>query len=209
MIYELALLVQKDVSEDGVKAVNQIVHDVIDQMKGELLIEDAWGRVGLPQPTTKGETSGTMNYYIFVGGAELNAELTRRFRINEGVLRHMIIKLGESEERENIVKKYRTPFSKRYKGSALDEMNDKDTDADKDRRRFVRKKSCWFTAKKISADWKDPQTFSWLINEFGKITPARISGISRKHQRLANRAIKRARQIGVASYLSGKTAQTL
>ena len=104
---------------------------------------------------------------------------------------------------------YKCPFSTgKYKGSVTDSLkDDAEETVEKDRRKFARKKSCWFTAKKVKADWKDPGTYAWLINEFGKITPARVSGISRKHQRFADYAIKRARQVGLASSLTGRIAE--
>ncbi len=67
--------------------------------------------------------------------------------------------------------------------------------------------TCWFTTNKITADWKDPKTYAWLVNEFGKISPARVSGVSRKHHRWAESAIKRARNIGLISHLAGNTAE--
>ena len=82
-------------------------------------------------------------------------------------------------------------------GGALSNVN---------RKKFARKKTCWFAAKSIKADWKDPKTYGWLVNEFGKISPARVTSISRKHQRFANNAVKRARNIGLISQLSDQTA---
>ena len=79
------------------------------------------------------------------------------------------------------------------------------SDVDKDRRMFSRKKNCWFCAKDASPDWKNPHSYSWLVNEFGKISPARVSGLCSKHQRHATTAIKRGRNIGVLSIVSNKT----
>ncbi|OFZ37462.1 MAG: 30S ribosomal protein S18 [Bdellovibrionales bacterium RIFOXYD12_FULL_39_22] len=59
----------------------------------------------------------------------------------------------------------------------------------------------------MTPSWKDPATYSWLISEFGKISPARVSGISRKYQRRITSEIKMARQLGIASYLSNRIAE--
>lgn len=80
-------------------------------------------------------------------------------------------------------------------------------DVDKDRKMFAKKKSDWFIAKKTSPDWKDPSTYSWLVNEFGKISPARVTGLTPKNHRLAVAAIKRGRAMGLISYLSSHTAR--
>ncbi len=79
-------------------------------------------------------------------------------------------------------------------------------DIEKDRRMFSRKKSCWFCAKKSDPDWKDSSSYNWLINEFGKISPARITGLCAIHQRKATSAIKRGRNIGLISYISNNGA---
>lgn len=76
---------------------------------------------------------------------------------------------------------------------------------DKDRKVFARKRSCWFCEKKTDPDWKNPASYNWLVSEFGKISAGRISGICAGHQRSANRAIKRARSLGLISYVSGYT----
>lgn len=208
MIYELSLVAKTELSDDQISALGQIVKDVVSQNEGEVLVEDDWGRLTFAQPTSAGVQTGHFVYFIFKANNEANVELTRRFKINEGHLKHLIIKLGDDENAGDLVKTYKTPFSKKYKGSVLDESKDGErSDVEKDRRKFSRRKTCWFTAKKITADWKDPQTFNWLVNEFGKISPARISSISRKHQRFANTAIKRARQLGIASHLSNTVAQ--
>jgi len=80
-------------------------------------------------------------------------------------------------------------------------------DVDKDRKMFAKKRSDWFLAKKTSPDWKDPSTYAWLVNEFGKISPARVTGLTPKNHRLAVAAIKRGRAMGLISYLSNHTAK--
>ncbi len=80
-------------------------------------------------------------------------------------------------------------------------------DAAKERRMFVKRKTCWYMAKKITPDWKDPNTYAWVLNEFGKISPARITGISPKFQRQVNRAIKRARCVGILGYMSNRVTR--
>lgn len=204
MIYELSLVTKADLTEDAVASIKKIVHDVASAYEGEVLLEDDWGRVTLAQPTSNGTKAGHFVYFLLKANNTANVELARRFRINEDVMRSLVVKKGEDEEQEAVVKAYKTPFSKTYNGSITDELKENEGDNPK---RFARRKDCWFKANNISADWKDPETYRWLVNEFGKISPARISGVSRKHQRIATTAIKRARQIGIASYVSGRLAE--
>jgi ribosomal protein S18 len=78
---------------------------------------------------------------------------------------------------------------------------------DKDKKMHSKRKSCWFSAMKTSPDWKDPKSYSWLVNEFGKISPARITGLTPTFQRRANEAIKRGRNMLLISYQSNETAR--
>lgn len=208
MIYELALVAKGDLVENEIQNLTKIVHEVVKSSQGEILIEDDWGRMSLAQPFGDGAKKGHFVYFIYKANNECNAEITRRLNINENTQRFLIIKLGEESESGNIVKNYKTPFSKKYRGSIVEngEEGEIEEGGFEDKKKFSRRKGCWFTAKNIKADWKDPNTYNWLVNDFGKISPARVSGISTKHQRFATEAIKRARQLGVASSLSSRIA---
>ena len=203
MIYELALVAKAGLSEDQVSSLKSLVQDVIKAEGGDVAIEDDWGAKTFAQPTGNGVRKGHFVYFIYQSDINVNNELERRFKINEDVMKHMILKVGENRTLAEIVKAYKTPYSKKYHGS----MTDTDDDNGKDRRGFSRRKSCWFSANRFRADWKDPATYAWLVNEFGKIGPARMTGISRKHQRFANSAIKQARQMGILSHMSNRTAE--
>lgn len=212
MIYELSVVTKPELGAEAHAQIAEIVKDTLKGFEGELLISDDWGRLALAQSYTNGARHGHFHYFMYKANTQVNTELTRRFGINEGVLRTAIFNIGLDEEKETLVKNFKSPLSKAHRGSVLDNKNEDDEDAgfedmEDDRRKFAKRKSCWFTAKKIKADWKDPQTWNWLVSEFGKISPARVSGISRKHQRFANAAIKHARNLGIASYLSNKTAE--
>ena len=106
-------------------------------------------------------------------------------------------------EEEYFVK--RTPKKNvSYEDAYWGEIVDPDGER-RDRKRFSKGKHCFFKSNNIEANWKDPKTYSWLVNEFGKISAARVSGVSRKHQRYVTTAIKRARNLGIISHLSNRT----
>ncbi|MCK5072779.1 MAG: 30S ribosomal protein S18 [Bacteriovoracaceae bacterium] len=206
MIYEMAIIAKEHVSDDDVSTLNGLIKEVLGQYESELLIEDDWGKRTFAQPAANNSVRGHYLYYIFKSeNSATNAELVRRLKINESVTKQLIVNLGSDAELDKIVKSYKSPYSKKYNGSVTDDTAD--IDLDKDRRGFSRRKHCWFSARKIKADWKDPNTYGWLVNEFGKISPARVSGVSCKHQRFVTTAIKRARQLSMISHLSRRTLQ--
>ena len=205
MVYEMLVVAKSSCNEKSLQDIAKSIQEVIGDYKGKVLIEDEWGLMNFAQTSTKGEKQGHFFYFLFEAEGEANKELTRRFNINENVLKNMIVKAGDERTKDSLVKNYKTPFSKQYHGSITD-AEDSETGRQGVRRKFTKRKSCWFIAKGIKADWKDPFTYNWLVNEFGKISPARVTGVSRKHQRFAMLAIKRARQMGVLAYLSNSVA---
>lgn len=207
MIYELSVVTKSEFSAEQIASVQALVQDVVRQHNGDILIQDDWGRLRFAQPTRQGDQTGHYLYFLYKANNENNRELERRLGITDGLLKRMIVKLGDDQDQDKIVKAYKTPYSKNYRGSHLDE-EDMDMEGgeeggdDRPKKRFSRRKTCVFSEKKVKADWKDPKSYEWLVNEFGKISPCRVTGITRKHQRFVTTAIKRARQMGLASYMA-------
>ena len=64
-----------------------------------------------------------------------------------------------------------------------------------------RKKFCPFSQKNSpTIDYKDVKMLSRYISEKGKITPSRITNVSRSKQLELSKAIKRARFLGLMSF---------
>ena len=204
MIYEICCIANADSSEADLTRVRNILKESLSSFGGDQLLEDDWGVKTFAQPTSAKKVKGHYLYGIFQSEGKANTEILRRLKIDESVLKYGIFKLGLDEQKEELLKKYKTPFSKQHAGSLLDEKDEETGEMVKDRKRFTRGRTCWYKAQGIKANWKDPNTYVWLVNEFGKISPARVTGVSRKHQRFANEAIKRARQLGVVSHVSNR-----
>jgi small subunit ribosomal protein S18 len=66
-----------------------------------------------------------------------------------------------------------------------------------------RKKYCWFKKNRIKyIDYKDPDFLLKFVDEHGRITPRRISGVSLKYQRRLAQSIKRARHLALLPFVS-------
>ncbi len=69
------------------------------------------------------------------------------------------------------------------------------------RKFFRRKKVCKFCVEKIDGiNYKDFRMLSQFINERGKITPRRITGVCTPHQHRLSAAIKQARNIALLPF---------
>ena len=74
---------------------------------------------------------------------------------------------------------------------------------DRDKGLPIRKKVCRFCMDKVNTiDYKDVRRLEAFIGGRGKIVSTRVSGNCAKHQRQVARAIKRARFLGLAPYVS-------
>ncbi len=203
MIYETAVVVRAEATEDALAKIKSNVNEVITAGKGEIILEDDWGVKSFAQPTEKGATKGRYLYVMYKSeDGAINAELERRYRISEDVIKFIVIKLGRDEDQKKITDAYANPNSSKTADEGKSRL-----DLEKEKKLFAKRKSCWFSAKKVEPDWKDPSTYSWLVNEFGKISPARITGLRPKYQRSATTAVKRARAMGLISYMSGRTVR--
>jgi ribosomal protein S6/ribosomal protein S18 len=202
MIYETAFVVRPDASEEAVASIKTSLAETFKEFGAEVLVNDSWGVKSFAQPTESGLKKGAYHYFMYKGAGNLNAEIERKFRINENLVRHMIIKLGNDKDQALIVKNYKNPNH-----TQAAQIEDEFGGEDKDKKMHSKRKSCWFSAMKTSPDWKDPKSYSWLVNEFGKISPARISGLTPTFQRRANEAIKRGRNMLLISYQSNDIAR--
>ncbi|BDT61630.1 MAG: 30S ribosomal protein S18 [Flavobacteriales endosymbiont of Rhyzopertha dominica] len=66
-----------------------------------------------------------------------------------------------------------------------------------------KKRYCYFKKNNIKyIDYKNPKFLIKFLNEFGKILPRRITGVSKKYQILLNKAIKRCRHIALLPFVT-------
>ncbi len=207
MIYETAFVVRPDATEEAIASIKTGLTESFKSFGAEILVNDSWGVKTFAQPTESGLKKGAYHYFMYKGAGDLNAEIERRYRINENMVRFIIVKLGEDKHQEEIVKGYANPNNARVDQAEMDEEGGFGGGEDKDKKMHSKRKSCWFSAKKTSPDWKDPKSYAWLVNEFGKISPARITGLTPTFQRRANESIKRGRNMLLISYQSNETAR--
>lgn len=65
-----------------------------------------------------------------------------------------------------------------------------------------RKVDCYFSKNQIrEIDYRNADILARFLTSWGKIKPARETGVCAKHQRALSVAIKRARYLGLLSYV--------
>lgn len=88
--YESVLVVSAKLGEEGIAKVVEYFKGVIER-HAALDSIDEWGKRALAYQINK-ETEGYYVLYNFTSDADFPAELDRRYKITDGVLRSLIIK---------------------------------------------------------------------------------------------------------------------
>ena len=92
--YEMMFIVKTTIDEAAVKTTVDNLKSIITSMKGEIIEEKDLGQKKLAYPINK-EITGFYYVIDFNANNDLVNELDRKARIDENVIRHMIISLEE------------------------------------------------------------------------------------------------------------------
>ena len=96
-MYETIYIVQPDLGDDDLKALSAKVQDIIAKQNGDLKRLEDWGSRKLSYAINK-FTRGRYYYLRFDGDAKLIAELERRLRLDDKVIRYQSVKLEKEVE---------------------------------------------------------------------------------------------------------------
>lgn len=102
--YETIIILNPDLADDDIKGVCGKVQDVIASFKGELHRMDDWGVRKLSYPIRKC-ARGRYYYVRYDGAANMIAELERRIRLDEKVLRYQTVNITSEPEKAVTEKK--------------------------------------------------------------------------------------------------------
>jgi small subunit ribosomal protein S6 len=91
-MYETIFIVKPDLGDEETKGLSAKVQEVITSMKGDFKRLEDWGARKLAYPIDK-FNRGRYYYLRFDGDAPLIAELERRLRLDDKVLRYQSVKL--------------------------------------------------------------------------------------------------------------------
>ncbi len=108
--YETIFILQPELSEDDIKSVTTKAQDIISSYKGECFRMDDWGIRKLAYPIKK-SARGRYYYLRFDGDSALIAELERRLRLDDKVLRYQSVNITDLPERAVPEKKVEAPES--------------------------------------------------------------------------------------------------
>ncbi len=102
--YETIYILQPDLNEDEIKVIADKVQDVIASYKGVFYRLEDWGIRKLAYIVKK-NARGRYLYLRYDGNSELIAELERRLRLDEKVLRYQSVNITDLPEKPVLEKK--------------------------------------------------------------------------------------------------------
>ncbi len=115
--YETIIILQPDLGEDDISVVTGKIQDVVTSYKGELFRLDDWGIRKLAYSIKKC-ARGRYYYVRYDGNAALIAELERRLRLDEKVLRYQSVNI--TDEPEKIVPEKKAPVAESESDEAVE-----------------------------------------------------------------------------------------
>ena len=92
--YELIYITPPESTEEALAELQQHVQAVVDRFSGTIERTESWGRRRLAYEIA-GHREGVYVLEVINGPAALNAELDRRLRVFDLVIRHMIVRVDE------------------------------------------------------------------------------------------------------------------
>ena len=97
--YETIFIAHPDLVEEEVKALIDRMKGIIENLNGQLIKVDEWGRKKLAYKLKK----LTKGYYVlirFLGNGEILVEIERNLRLSDAVLKYQSIKLDKNASGE-------------------------------------------------------------------------------------------------------------
>ena len=91
-MYETIYIVRPDLADEELKGISAKVQEIVTSMKGDFRRLEDWGVRKLAYPINK-VTRGRYYYLRFDGDAPLIAELERRLRLDDKVVRYQSVKI--------------------------------------------------------------------------------------------------------------------
>lgn len=96
-VYEVMYIAMPETTDDDIAKLNETITKLIEKEGGTVAEVEGWGRRRLAYPIKK-KTEG---YYVLleiVGSGQEIAELERRFRVNDTIIRYMTVRVDEERK---------------------------------------------------------------------------------------------------------------
>ena len=90
--YETTFITRSDLSDDGLKTLNERVKAIVANYGGEIVMNEDWGKKKMAYPIEK-ESRGHYTYVVYTGKGEVVHEIERNLRIHDHIMRFLTVNL--------------------------------------------------------------------------------------------------------------------
>ena len=110
--YELVYVVSPDATEEQVTGLHTEVEGIVQRLNGTLEKTDNWGRRKLAYEIGR-HKEGTYVLETILGSGELMKEIERRLKVNDLIIRQLVVRVDEEEAVVERTRSKRTETSRR------------------------------------------------------------------------------------------------
>ena len=110
--YELVYVVSPDATEEQITELHTQVDGIVQRLGGQIEKTDNWGRRKLAYEIGR-HKEGTYVLEVINGSGELMKEIDRRLKVFDTVIRHLVVRVDEDQERFERTRSKRTAASRR------------------------------------------------------------------------------------------------
>ena len=110
--YELVYVVSPEASDEQVTELHTQVESIVQRLSGTLEKSENWGRRKLAYEIGR-HKEGTYVLEVILGGGELMKEIDRRIKVTDLIIRHLVVRVDETEAVIARTKAARTKTSQR------------------------------------------------------------------------------------------------
>ncbi len=102
--YETTWITRSELSDEGLKTLQDRVHQVVSSFQGEVVLTEDWGKRKLAYPIQK-ESRGQYTYLVYSGKPGVVHEIERNLRLHDHVLRFLTVNLEEEFDADEFKKR--------------------------------------------------------------------------------------------------------
>lgn len=102
--YETTFITRAEMTDEALKALQDRLTGVVKDWKGEVILQEDWGKRKLAYPIQK-ESRGQYTYLVYTGKSDIVHEMERNLRMQDHVLRFLTVNLENEFDAEIFTKR--------------------------------------------------------------------------------------------------------
>jgi small subunit ribosomal protein S6 len=128
-VYEVMYIAQPETADDDIAKLNEAITSLVEKSGGTVEVVEGWGRRRMAYPINK-KTEGYYQLLEIAGSGQEIAELERRFRVNDLIMRYMTVRVDEDRKAAEKKRSKRERRKTNRNGNAFGGNNQAETETE-------------------------------------------------------------------------------